>query len=71
MEPICHNCAHFFVLTGSGLLDPAVETCTAFYPAPIPQDIMLGEVGHSEPHPNQHNREILFLSMSPLKKPRS
>jgi hypothetical protein len=56
------------VPTGKNLLDPELETCTAFYPAPIPEDILLGEFTHTEPHPQQQNRDILFLSMSPMKK---
>lgn len=71
MEPICHNCAHYFINTGSGLMDPELETCAAFYPAAIPEEIIAGEVGHSEPHPQQQNKDILFLSMSPMKKPGS
>lgn len=68
MEPICHNCAHYFGRSAKNLLDPEVETCTAFYPNPIPDDIMLGQFGHHEPHPDQQNRDILYISMSPMKK---
>lgn len=64
MKPICHNCAHFFQHV-SDLLDPNVDTCTAFYPNEIPNDIFLGEVGHSVPHPLQQNRDILYTPMSP------
>lgn len=68
MRPVCFNCAHLFrPVPGSTLLDPDEFTCTAFYPKAIPDDIMLGEFGHYEPHPEQQNREILFLSMSPPK----
>lgn len=68
MEPICHNCAHYFVPTGTGLLDPELETCTAFYPQPIPEDILLGQFTHTVPHPQQQNPDIVYLSMAPLKK---
>jgi hypothetical protein len=33
-------------------------TCLAFYPAPIPEDILSGEVGHGEPHPSQQNQLV-------------
>ena len=68
MTPICLNCAHLFQhVPGSRLLDPDLLTCTAFYPNPIPDEIILGEEGHHTPHPEQQNRVILFLSMSPAK----
>jgi hypothetical protein len=68
MHPICYNCAHYFTPTGSKV-DPEVETCTAFYPNPIPDDIMQDRgVGHDTPHPDQQNRDVVYLSMSPMKK---
>lgn len=66
MKPICHNCAHFFQHV-SDLLDPDVDTCTAFYPNPIPDEIIADQAGHDVPHPEQQNRDILYLSMSPYK----
>jgi hypothetical protein len=62
----CHNCAHFFVHKAGDQLDPDVSTCTAFYPDPIPEDIMSGDFWHDEPHPLQQNRAILYLSLSPF-----
>lgn len=67
MEPACHRCAHLFVHTGSELLDPDLETCTAFYPLRIPQDILDGEFIHTVPHPKQNDREVLFLEIAPMR----
>lgn len=64
----CHNCAHFFIHSKDSELDPNLNTCAAFYPKPIPDDIMTGDFWHDEPHPQQVIRDILYTSLSPVKE---
>ncbi len=55
--PICLKCKHDGVETV--LPDGAVvETCKAFYPEPIPEEILLTKVIHVEPYPGDHGLQF-------------
>ena len=66
MTPACFRCAQIFEPTPN--LDNEILTCTAFFPEPIPDDIMDGDVRHNVPHPDQSN-EVVFLAAVPTKAP--
>jgi len=66
MTPACFQCAHLFAPTPS--LDGELITCTAFFPEPIPDDIINGEVRHNTPHPEQSS-QVVFLEAVPTKAP--
>jgi len=66
MTPACFQCAQLFAPTPN--LDGELITCTAFFPEPIPGDIMNGEVAHTAKHPDQSN-EVVFLDAVPTREP--
>lgn len=64
----CEDCTYLFDSTERVIKVVGLKpTCLAFFPNPIPSDILNGEVGHSTPHPSQHN-EIVYRQQSHFTK---
>jgi len=64
----CNDCT--YLMQRTPLMDDIVAlqgapSCLAFYPNPIPDEIMNGTVGHDIPHPGQLN-ELVFRQQTPV-----
>lgn len=63
----CHDCTYLIETTDRVVRVVGNQpTCLAFYPAPIPDDILDGSMVHTTRHPSQHN-DLVYRPQSHFK----